>query len=110
MLDEEEMEDERHKTKKSIKQKVKLNFQMFNLVMKKMQANNQIFQLAKPGQKLQLSDGAGKTAIVNLLMRFYEIDQGDISIDGYHSKITENFEQFCILQDTWVFEVQFVKI
>ncbi len=49
-----------------------------------------------------------ETTIVNLLMRFYEIDQGEISIDGISIQdITkENLhEKFCmVLQDTWVFE------
>src|SRR5699024_1760162 len=51
---------------------------------------------------------AGKTTIVYLLMRFYEINRGEISIDGLSTQeITkENLhDQFCmVLQDTWVFE------
>lgn len=64
---------------------------------------------AKPGQKIAVvgSTGAGKTTLVNLLMRFYEINGGKISIDGVDtSKMTrkglrQNFGM--VLQDTWLF-------
>lgn len=64
---------------------------------------------AKPGQKIAVagSTGVGKTTLVNLLMRFYEINGGKISIDGVDtSKMTrkslrQNFGM--VLQDTWLF-------
>lgn len=64
----------------------------------------------KEGQKVAIvgPTGAGKTTMVNLLMRFYEINSGEILIDGIPiSEMTrENVhEQFCmVLQDTWLFE------
>ena len=64
----------------------------------------------KPGQKIAIvgPTGAGKTTMVNLLMKFYEINSGDITIDGISTKelSRENIhELFCmVLQDTWLFE------
>ncbi|MCL2890886.1 MAG: ATP-binding cassette domain-containing protein, partial [Methanomassiliicoccaceae archaeon] len=64
----------------------------------------------RAGQKIAIvgPTGAGKTTIVNLLMRFYEIEAGEILIDGVPTKEVrrENVhEQFCmVLQDTWLFE------
>ena len=64
----------------------------------------------KSGQKIAIvgPTGAGKTTIVNLLMKFYEIDSGDILIDGVSIKnlTRENIHELFImvLQDTWLFE------
>ncbi|ONI48256.1 ABC transporter [Candidatus Epulonipiscioides saccharophilum] len=64
---------------------------------------------AEPGKKIAIvgPTGAGKTTLVNLLMRFYEINDGQILIDGVNTKeITreEVHDQFCmVLQDTWLF-------
>jgi ATP-binding cassette subfamily B protein len=65
---------------------------------------------AKPGQKIAIvgPTGAGKTTLVNLLMRFYELQGGDIKIDGISTKDIRREDvhsQFCmVLQDTWLFE------
>lgn len=64
----------------------------------------------KKGQKVAIvgPTGAGKTTMVNLLMRFYELNGGDIRIDGVSTKdmkretVHELFDM--ILQDTWLFE------
>lgn len=62
-----------------------------------------------PGQKVAIvgPTGAGKTTLVNLLMRFYEVDEGEILIDGVSTKemkredVHSMFDM--ILQDTWLF-------
>ena len=65
---------------------------------------------AKPGQKIAIvgPTGAGKTTLVNLLMRLHEIQSGDIKIDGISTRDMKREEvrsQFCmVLQDTWLFE------
>ncbi len=64
---------------------------------------------AKPGQKIAVvgSTGAGKTTLVNLLMRFYEVNGGKITLDGVDTSqmtrkgLRENFGM--VLQDTWLF-------
>ncbi len=64
----------------------------------------------KAGQKVAIvgPTGAGKTTLVNLLMRFYELNSGDITIDGVsikdmkREKVHNMFDM--ILQDTWLFE------
>ena len=64
----------------------------------------------RPGQKVAIvgPTGAGKTTIVNLLMRFYDVNEGDILVDGISTKkmkrarVHDLFDM--ILQDTWLFD------
>ncbi len=64
---------------------------------------------AKPGQKIAVvgSTGAGKTTLINLLMRFYEVNGGQITLDGVptteltRNTLRSNFGM--VLQDTWLF-------
>lgn len=64
----------------------------------------------KPGMKVAIvgPTGAGKTTIVNLLMRFYEINEGEILIDGISNKelTRSNIRKIfgMVLQDTWIFD------
>lgn len=64
----------------------------------------------KPGQKIAIvgPTGAGKTTIVKLLMRFYDVNSGDIKIDGHSIKDFDRSELRhafgMVLQDTWLFK------
>ena len=65
---------------------------------------------AEPGQKIAVvgTTGAGKTTLINLLMRFYEIDGGRITLDGVDTRLMNRGElrqQFgMVLQDAWLFD------
>lgn len=111
-LDEEEMKQESI-TQKLDKKDVKGNIE-FKHVSFGYDENRTIIKdfsaKIKAGQKIALvgPTGAGKTTMVNLLMKFYDINKGDIIIDGKSIKdlSRENIHSlFCmVLQDTWVYE------
>lgn len=110
-LEEEELSDESNKTKvlKNIKGDVTFKNIQFGYDSKKTIIRNFSANI-KAGQKVAIvgPTGAGKTTIVNLLMRFYELNSGEILIDGVSlSDITrENVHGIfgMVLQDTWLFE------
>lgn len=112
-LDEKEMIDEKdikkHLDKSKVKGKIEFKHVKFSYdntreIIKDFSVH------VKPGEKVAIvgPTGAGKTTMVNLLMKFYEINDGDILIDGVsiHDLSRENIhELFCmVLQDTWLFE------
>lgn len=110
-LDEPELMDESQKPKtlQNIKGDVEFRHVKFGYVPEKTIINDFSVEI-RPGQKVAIvgPTGAGKTTIVNLLMRFYELDDGEILMDGTPiSQVPrENVhEQFCmVLQDSWLFE------
>ncbi|MCL2690828.1 MAG: ABC transporter ATP-binding protein/permease [Candidatus Bathyarchaeota archaeon] len=110
-LSEEELASERQKLQKlaNIQGDVEFKSVHFGYEKDKTIINDFSAKIAA-GQKIAIvgPTGAGKTTIVNLLMRFYEIDSGEICLDGIptHQVTRENVhEQFCmVLQDTWLFE------
>ncbi len=110
-LDEKELSNESNKklSLANVSGKVDFDHVRFGYVEGKTIINDFSAQI-KPGQKIAIvgPTGAGKTTIVNLLMRFYEIDSGNILMDGINTKDIprENLhDQFCmVLQDTWLFE------
>lgn len=110
-LGEEEMEDEGQKTSTLTTAKgnvefshVRFGYEPERTIVKDFSAK------VKAGQKVAIvgPTGAGKTTLVNLLMRFYEIDSGDIAIDGTstHMLTRENVHELfsMVLQDTWLFD------
>ena len=112
-LDEKEMSDQKDIKKRLNKSKVKGEIEFKNvkfgydpgrLIIKNFSVK------VKPGDKVAIvgPTGAGKTTMVNLLMKFYEINNGDILIDGVSTKelTRENIHELFImvLQDTWLFE------
>mgnify|MGYP003469493551 CR=1 FL=1 len=110
-LEEAELEDESHKTAvlKDVKGDVEFKNVKFGYNEDKIIIND--FSVhAKAGQKVAIvgPTGAGKSTMVNFLMRFYEVNSGEIKIDGVptHTLTRENVhELFCmVLQDTWLFE------
>ena len=109
--DAEEMEDESTKTKKlnDVKGEVSFEHVKFGYKDSDKVVIHDFSAVAKPGQKVAIvgPTGAGKTTMVNLLMRFHEILDGDIKIDGVSIKDMtreEVHDQFCmVLQDTWLY-------
>ena len=110
-LDEEEMEDESQKTRQleTTKGHVKFEHVRFGYSPDKTIIHDFTAE-AKPGQKVAIvgPTGAGKTTMVNLLMRFYDIQAGKITIDGVDTKAMSREEVHdafsMVLQDTWLFE------
>lgn len=112
-LEETEMPDESNLVKKLDRESVKGEI-VFKDVKFGYDKNRTIIKnfnaMVKPGQKIAIvgPTGAGKTTLVNLLMKFYDIKDGDIIIDGVSTKslTRENIHDLFImvLQDTWLFE------
>ena len=110
-LDEEEMEKETINTKLSLKDtkgniefnNIKFSYDKEKPIIKNFNAS------VKSGQKIAIvgPTGAGKTTMVNLLMKFYNIDDGNITIDGksIYDLSRENIHSLftMVLQDTWLF-------
>ena len=110
-LDETELEDESYKTEILTSSNGDVEFKnvKFGYTPEKIIINDFSVHVS-PGQKIAIvgPTGAGKTTIVNLLMRFYEVNSGEIKIDGISTKklTRENVHDFfcMVLQDTWLFE------
>ena len=111
-LEAEEMEDETGKIEKldNVKGEVTFEHVKFGYEDSDRIIINDFSAEAKPGQKIAIvgPTGAGKSTMVNLLMRFHEIKSGRISIDGVPTNQIKRetvHSQFCmVLQDTWLFE------
>ena len=110
-LEEEELEDESTKSAKlsSAQGNVEFRNVQFGYSEDRVVIHN-FSATAKAGQKVAIvgPTGAGKTTLVNLLMRFYEMQKGEIFIDGVSIReLTRQnvHDLFCmVLQDTWLFE------
>lgn len=111
-LEEKELEDESHKTKRLENVRGEIEFEHVKFGY---EGTNKIIihdfsEHVYPGQKIAIvgPTGAGKTTMVNLLMRFHEINGGAIKIDGIPiSELTrKNIHKLfgMVLQDTWMFE------
>ena len=110
-LDAEEMEDESGKTAQLSEVRGDVTFDHVNFGYRAGKTIIRDFSAqVKAGQKIAIvgPTGAGKTTIVNLLMRFYEVSGGSISIDGVPIRDLkrENVHDLfgMVLQDTWMFE------
>jgi len=110
-LGEEEMEDESHKERQLTNMKGEVVFDRVSFGYTPERTIIHDFSAtAHAGQKVAIvgPTGAGKTTIVNLLMKFYEIDKGSIRIDGVDTKAMKRSEVHdafsMVLQDTWLFE------
>lgn len=113
-LDEEEMPEEKEVNKKLNKDKVNGKIEFKDVVFQYDNNDKPTIKnftaIAKPGQKVAIvgPTGAGKTTMVNLLMKFYDITSGDIRIDDVSTKklTRENIHELftMVLQDTWLFD------
>ena len=112
-LDEPEMSDQKEISKRLNRSKVKGEIEFKNVKFGYEPGRTIIKDFSvkvKPGQKIAIvgPTGAGKTTMVNLLMKFYEINNGQILIDGVPtSELTrENIHDLflMVLQDTWLFD------
>ena len=111
-LEAEEMEDESQKSPavKETKGLVEFEHVKFGYEDSDKTIIHDFSATAKPGQKVSIvgPTGAGKSTMVNLLMRFNEIQEGSIRIDGVSTKEMRREDvrsRFCmVLQDTWLFE------
>lgn len=112
LLEEAEMDSENDITKKLDKHKVKGNIEFKNVKFgydKDKIIINDFTAKVKAGEKIAIvgPTGAGKTTMVNLLMKFYDINDGDILIDGTSIKELkrDNIHSLftMVLQDTWLF-------
>ncbi|BCR35873.1 ABC transporter ATP-binding protein [Mariniplasma anaerobium] len=108
-LNEEEMEvEEETKFIESVKGSVEFKHVKFGYDEDK-EIIHDFSLVVKPGQKVAIvgPTGAGKTTLVNLLMRFYEINSGDILVDGISTRRMSRNEVHklfgMVLQDTWLF-------